>query len=68
VRLTAFNQRTTPEVSGTVIRVAADLTKEQQGPKRSRQGTLSFIRCACVSRIGSSHRHHSHDRLRVADL
>ena len=26
VCLTAFNQRTTPEVSGTVTRVAADLT------------------------------------------
>ena len=32
VRLTAFNQRTTPEVSGTVTRVAADRTKEQQKP------------------------------------
>jgi HlyD family secretion protein len=30
VRLTAFNQRTTPEFTGVVSRVAADLTKEQQ--------------------------------------
>ena len=30
VRFTAFNQRTTPEVHGTLFRVAADLTKEQQ--------------------------------------
>ena len=30
VRLTAFNQRTTPEVSSTVTRVAADPTKERQ--------------------------------------
>jgi HlyD family secretion protein len=32
VRLTAFNQRTTPEVSGSVTRVAANLTKERQKP------------------------------------
>lgn len=30
IRLTAFNQRTTPEISGIVDRVAADLTREQQ--------------------------------------
>jgi membrane fusion protein, type I secretion system len=30
VRLPAFNQRTTPEFAGTVSRVAADVTKEQQ--------------------------------------
>lgn len=30
IRFTAFNQRTTPEFNGTVIRVAADLTKDQQ--------------------------------------
>jgi HlyD family secretion protein len=30
IRLTAFNQRTTPEVAGTVERIAADLTREQQ--------------------------------------
>jgi HlyD family secretion protein len=30
VRLTAFNQRTTPEVDGVVERIAADLTREQQ--------------------------------------
>lgn len=30
VRFTAFNQRTTPEVWGTLHRVAADLTRDQQ--------------------------------------
>jgi HlyD family secretion protein len=30
VRLSAFNQRTTPEVSGKLFRVAADLVKEPQ--------------------------------------
>jgi HlyD family secretion protein len=30
LRMTAFNQRTTPEVAATVDRVAADLTREQQ--------------------------------------
>jgi HlyD family secretion protein len=30
VRLTAFNQRTTPEIKGVVSRVGADLTKEAQ--------------------------------------
>ncbi len=30
VRFTAFNQRTTPELMGTLFRVAGDLTKEQQ--------------------------------------
>jgi HlyD family secretion protein len=30
VRFTAFNQRTTPEFKGEVLRVAADLTKEAQ--------------------------------------
>jgi HlyD family secretion protein len=30
VRFTAFNQRTTPEFKGTVVRIAADLTKVQQ--------------------------------------
>jgi HlyD family secretion protein len=30
VRFTAFNQRTTPEVNGTLFRVAGDLTKDQQ--------------------------------------
>jgi HlyD family secretion protein len=30
LRFTAFNQRTTPEFTGEVVRVAADLTKEQQ--------------------------------------
>jgi HlyD family secretion protein len=30
VRFTAFNQRTTPELHGTVQRIAADLTKEPQ--------------------------------------
>ncbi len=30
VRFTAFNQRTTPEVNGTLFRVAGDVTKEQQ--------------------------------------
>lgn len=30
VRLSAFNQRTTPELNGTVTRVSADLTKDQQ--------------------------------------
>ena len=30
VRFTAFNQRTTPEFNGVVVRVAADVTKEQQ--------------------------------------
>ena len=30
IRLTAFNQRTTPTVSGKVINVAADLTHDQQ--------------------------------------
>lgn len=30
LRFSAFNQRTTPEVKGTVSRVAADLTKEPQ--------------------------------------
>ena len=30
VRFTAFNQRTTPEFNGKVVRLAADLTKEQQ--------------------------------------
>lgn len=30
VRFPAFNQRTTPEIDGTVIRLAGDMTKEQQ--------------------------------------
>ena len=30
VRFTAFNQRTTPEFNGKVMRVAADLTKDPQ--------------------------------------
>jgi HlyD family secretion protein len=30
VRFSAFNQRTTPEVNGTLLRVAGDITKEQQ--------------------------------------
>lgn len=30
VRFTAFNQRTTPEISGTLFRVGGDLTKEAQ--------------------------------------
>ena len=30
VRFTAFSQRTTPEFNGSVVRLAADLTKEQQ--------------------------------------
>jgi HlyD family secretion protein len=30
VKIMAANQRTTPEVNGTVVRVAADVTKEQQ--------------------------------------
>jgi HlyD family secretion protein len=30
VRFTAFNQRTTPELMGTLFRVAGDLTKDQQ--------------------------------------
>ena len=30
MRFPAFNQRTTPEVSGTVAHVAADLTREAQ--------------------------------------
>ena len=30
VRLTSFNQRTTPEIKGTVSRLPADLTREQQ--------------------------------------
>ena len=30
VRLTAFNQRTTPEIRGTVQRVAADITRDAQ--------------------------------------
>lgn len=30
VRLTAFNQRTTPEFTGSVLRVAADLTRDAQ--------------------------------------
>ena len=30
VRFTAFNQRTTPELMGTLFRVAGDITKEQQ--------------------------------------
>jgi HlyD family secretion protein len=30
LRFSAFNQRTTPEVEGTVMRIAADLTREQQ--------------------------------------
>jgi HlyD family secretion protein len=30
LRFTAFNQRTTPEISGTVTRVGADLTREAQ--------------------------------------
>ena len=30
VRFTAFNQRTTPELMGTLFRVGGDLTKEQQ--------------------------------------
>lgn len=30
LRFTAFNQRTTPEISGTVMRVGADLTREAQ--------------------------------------
>ncbi len=30
VRLSAFNQRTTPEIQGIVTRISADLTKDQQ--------------------------------------
>jgi len=30
VRFTAFNQRTTPELNGTLFRVASDVTKDQQ--------------------------------------
>jgi HlyD family secretion protein len=30
IRFTAFNQRTTPEFNGEVVRLAADLTREQQ--------------------------------------
>jgi HlyD family secretion protein len=30
LRLSAFNQRTTPEIMGTVSRVAADLTQDQK--------------------------------------
>jgi HlyD family secretion protein len=30
IRFSAFNQRTTPEVTGTVFRIAGDLIKEQQ--------------------------------------
>jgi HlyD family secretion protein len=30
VRFSAFNQRTTPEVNGTLLRIASDTTKEQQ--------------------------------------
>lgn len=30
LRMTAFNQRTTPEIAATVERIAADLTREQQ--------------------------------------
>jgi len=37
VRLSAFNQRTTPELHGTVSRVAADLTKDE------RSGTAHYV-------------------------
>jgi HlyD family secretion protein len=30
IRFSAFNQRTTPEIAGTVFRIAGDLIKEQQ--------------------------------------
>jgi PrtD family type I secretion system ABC transporter/HlyD family type I secretion membrane fusion protein len=30
LRMSAFNQRTTPELSGTVIRIAADLTQDER--------------------------------------
>lgn len=32
IRFPAFNQRTTPQISGRVTNIAADLTKEQQQP------------------------------------
>jgi len=35
IRFPAFNQRTTPEFRGTVIPLAADLTKEPQGPSET---------------------------------
>jgi HlyD family secretion protein len=44
IRFTAFNQRTTPEFNGTVIHVAADLTKDQQ----PQQASQSYF----VARVG----------------
>ena len=57
IRFPAFNQRTTPEVFGTVVRIAADLTREQQqssaaffvirialdNSEREKLGTLKLI-------------------------
>jgi HlyD family secretion protein len=39
LRFSAFNQRTTPEISGTVSRVSADVTTEQRtGMSITRRG------------------------------
>ncbi len=42
VRFTAFNQRTTPEVLGTLFRVAGDVTKEQQTGQSYFIGAISI--------------------------
>ena len=42
VRFTAFNQRTTPELMGTLFRVGGDLTKEQQTGQSYFTGGISI--------------------------
>jgi HlyD family secretion protein len=42
VRFTAFNRNTTPEVQGTMYRVGADRTKEQQTGRPYFSGGISF--------------------------
>jgi len=42
VRFTAFNQRTTPEVMGTLFRVGGDLTKEPQTGQSYFTGAISI--------------------------
>lgn len=42
VRFTAFNQRTTPELMGTLFRIAGDITKEQQTGQSYFTGGISI--------------------------
>ncbi len=51
VRFTAFNQRTTPEVTATVLRISADLLKEGTAPGAGPQMTPSNAPTYYVMRL-----------------